>query len=303
LSCLDLIDNDESSGALVQVWDCDPHHPGAAQVWSFDQNRLVHHSSHGEDLCLDIPDDDRSNGARLQVWACSDAESQKFVYEAGSIQTLDGSACLDLSAEDGVTVQLWECADSKNQQWTLTKLTSSTTPKPKRTTTDAPKPKPTTTNAPKTKVTTTTPPKPKGKQVSISSEVWFGCIDLAGDDSKGTLVTTTACDPENPSASQTWTFAGGQLWTSGSAFCLDAPKIEDGQRLQLSSCNGSTRQQFSFQNGELRTKNGEKCVDLKDTDSKTVQLFECNGLVNQEWVLTEVVTSLEAEFAMPAFFV
>jgi hypothetical protein len=131
-------------------------------------------------------------------------------------------------------------------------------------------------------------------------------VDLAGDAGKGTLVKVTACDPDEPSASQTWTFAGGQLFyeSSSGALCLSVPegKLQNGQQLQLSSCDGSKQQQFSFKNGELRTKSGEKCVDLKDQDSTTVQLMDCDDSVNQEWVLTEVATSLGAASSMPAFF-
>lgn len=78
--------------------------------------------------------------------------------------------------------------------------------------------------------------------------------------------------------------------------------MENGQQLQLSTCDGSKGQQFSFKEGVLRTKSGDKCLDLKYEDSTTVQLMDCDDSVNQDWVLTEVATSLRTSFTAPAFF-
>jgi hypothetical protein len=299
----------------MQVWQCDLDAPDDAQVWRFTGGQIVHRTASGDELCLDIPNNHRKDGVQLQVWTCSGAEQQQWLYENGSIKTRDGSRCVDLRSEDMLTVQLWACNESPNQQWVLTELKPSPSPGPAPTstatsttngveTTKKTTLPPTTTHSPKP--STTESPKPTGKRVSISSEVWFGCVDLAGDAGKGTLVQVTECDPDVPSLSQTWTFAGGQLLheSSGSVLCLEVPggNMENGQPLQLSTCNGSKGQQFSFKQGEFRTKSGEKCVDLKYEDSTTVQLMDCDGSVNQDWVFTEVATSLRASVTTPAFF-
>merc|ERR1712224_330726 len=99
--CLDLTDGEESDGTMVRVRDCDAANPDAAQVWQFKDGQLLHHTAGGVELCLDIPNNNRTNGQLLQVWTCSGTEQQQFEWAKGSIQTGNGTQCVDLRTEDG----------------------------------------------------------------------------------------------------------------------------------------------------------------------------------------------------------
>lgn len=128
LRCLDLVDDDDAVGTHLKVLDCDPSAPSAAQRWSFNNGRLIHHGASGKKLCVDIPKNDRSTGIRLQVWTCAvvGVPQQTFKYADDLVMTQDGKSCLKVG-EDGKMVQLSNCTSvDSSQTWTMTELSTST---------------------------------------------------------------------------------------------------------------------------------------------------------------------------------
>jgi hypothetical protein len=283
--CLELAAG-EQSGTAVQVGYCDAWRPNAGQMWFFQELQIMHRSASGSELCLDVPENDRTNGRQLQVWACNGSEQQKFLNDNGQFKTFDGQKCLDLRQEDQTAVQLYDCLVTENQQWVLNCLE----------------------NCDKT---TTLSPSAITRAVSLSTAVFAACLDLTdGVEADGTLLQVKDCNPMSPNGAQVWYLKDGQVihrTAAGDELCLDVPAIDgpaDGVHLQVWTCAGTANQQWQFENGVIKTADGQHCVDLRAADKTAVQLWSCfEGALNQEWVLTEVASSQEPAFVMPTLLV
>ncbi len=81
--------------------------------------------------------------------------------------------------------------------------------------------------------------------------------------------------------------------------CADAPQAsaEDGNDLQLHTCNKTAAQKFTFDSatGEVRALG--KCMDVQQADTSDgtpVQLYQCNGTKAQKWTYDPVGKQLKA---------
>jgi hypothetical protein len=71
--CLDIVNNGNTPGAKMQLWDCNGV-PG--QKWVPQSNGSLLNPASG--LCLDDPSGITTNGEQLQVWTCNGAAAQVF---------------------------------------------------------------------------------------------------------------------------------------------------------------------------------------------------------------------------------
>jgi hypothetical protein len=116
------------------------------------------------------------------------------------------------------------------------------------------------------------------------------CLQLAAGEESGTAVEVGFCDRRRPNAGQTWLFRELQIMhrtVSGSELCLDVPENDrtNGRQLQVWACNGSEQQKFLNDNGQFKTFDGQKCLDLRQEDQTAVQLYDCLVTENQQWEL------------------
>ncbi|MBE1497652.1 alpha-galactosidase [Amycolatopsis lexingtonensis] len=117
--CID-INGGATSGAKVDIWDCDG---GANQSWTF--------TSAGElqagGLCLDASEGGTTAGTKLIAWTCHGGANQKFKLNPdGSITGTQTGLCVDVTGGDkpagnvnGTQLELWGCNDDANQNWQL----------------------------------------------------------------------------------------------------------------------------------------------------------------------------------------
>jgi hypothetical protein len=71
--CLDIINNGNTAGANLQIWDCNGH---AGQKWVPQSNGSL--LNPGSGLCLDDPSGNTANGTQLQIWTCNGLTPQVF---------------------------------------------------------------------------------------------------------------------------------------------------------------------------------------------------------------------------------
>ncbi|MBM6403297.1 ricin-type beta-trefoil lectin domain protein [Phycicoccus sp. CSK15P-2] len=72
--------------------------------------------------------------------------------------------------------------------------------------------------------------------------------------------------------------------------CLDVPnrQFNDGQRVQMYTCNQTVAQKWTFANGRVESSNG-KCLDVAGgatADGTPVQIANCSSNAAQKWVLS-----------------
>ncbi|MEV7965987.1 lectin [Sphaerisporangium sp. NPDC088356] len=114
--CLDVTGASQTSGTLVQIWDCNGQ---ANQQWTL--------TSAGElrvygGKCLDVYQQSTADGAQVQIWDCNGQSNQKWRLNGdGSITAVGANKCLDVpnySTANGVKLQIWSCTGAANQLWT-----------------------------------------------------------------------------------------------------------------------------------------------------------------------------------------
>ena len=123
--CLDVANNSQADGALLQIYDCSG---GANQQWT---------STSGGQLtvyggkCLDVPGSATTTGTRVQIWTCHGGANQQWRLNSdGSIAGVQSGLCLDVTGAataNGTAVALWTCNGGSNQKWTGLSTTPTTT--------------------------------------------------------------------------------------------------------------------------------------------------------------------------------
>ncbi|WP_084546919.1 polysaccharide deacetylase family protein [Glycomyces arizonensis] len=121
-----------------------------------------------------------------------------------------------------------------------------------------------------------------GDTVLLQSVSAGKCIDVpGGNTTDGTDVQLYSCyEGQN----QQFTYTSGQLQVLGK--CLNAPSGSNGTLAEISSCNGSAAQQWTF-NSDGSVSNGaygNVCLDVySSSNGAPVQLYSCWGGDNQKW--------------------
>merc|ERR1712070_759491 len=218
-------------------------------------------------------------GTTITLSDCDGSPQQQFGFDSkmGAIYLIksreeDASMCLDLAggkATVGTVVQVWGCNGLWNQKWSVT---PSPTPSPP------------------------TPPAP-GQEVQIRSlfdKQDAMCVGLynVGHHFVEYRVELFKCVDE---PTEKFIFADYQI--SFGKLCFDAgSNMTAGTTITLSDCDGSPQQQFGFDSKmgaiyliKSREEDAYMCLDLtgeKATVGTVVQVWGCNGLVNQKWSVT-----------------
>lgn len=87
----------------------------------------------------------------------------------------------------------------------------------------------------------------------------------------------------------TGTHAAGEIIGTGSGKCLDVPNanFSDGQEVDISACNGSAEQEWTYTStGELTIDSGKYCLEVYDSataNNSEVDIWGCNNTNTQEW--------------------
>ncbi|AVV47885.1 glycosyl hydrolase [Streptomyces sp. P3] len=111
-----------------------------------------------------------------------------------------------------------------------------------------------------------------------------GCLDVPGASQvNGTQTIIWTC---TGNTNQKWTrTAGGQITVYGGTKCLEATAAgtANGTTVGINDCNGAANQQWIFySDGTVRGAQSGRCLDVKETTSRT-QLWDCWGGSNQKW--------------------
>ncbi|WP_158299661.1 polysaccharide deacetylase family protein [Glycomyces paridis] len=130
----------------------------------------------------------------------------------------------------------------------------------------------------------TTPGNPGGTGTDLLRSNSAGkCIDVPnGSTASGTRVQLYTC---YEGANQQFTYTGSQeLRVLG--VCLTAPSGTNGAQVQLSACNNSNGQKWTFgSDGTIRSVGySSVCLDVySSSNGAPVQLYSCHNNTNQKW--------------------
>jgi Ricin-type beta-trefoil lectin domain len=86
------------------------------------------------------------------------------------------------------------------------------------------------------------------------------------------------------------TSVGGEIvGIGGKCLSVAGNGTSDGTRVQISTCNGATAEQWLSVDGEIRFRGMRgKCLDVQKAstqDGTPVEIWSCNGGQNQQWFL------------------
>ncbi|HVG58586.1 MAG TPA: RICIN domain-containing protein [Hyalangium sp.] len=116
--CMDDSSGNASSGANVQLWDCDG---GSRQRWVLPGDGTIR-SALNTNKCLDLVGGNTQNGTRLALWDCHGGGNQRWIVSGSSLRTaLNRNKGVDVSGgntANGTRIQLWDSHGGSNQQWT-----------------------------------------------------------------------------------------------------------------------------------------------------------------------------------------
>ncbi|MFE6904515.1 ricin-type beta-trefoil lectin domain protein [Streptomyces sp. NPDC057717] len=122
--------------------------------------------------------------------------------------------------------------------------------------------------------------------VRVWSHASNRCIDaLDGQTANGTPLQIWDCGGVNW---QKWQFrSDGTVRTLGKCMTLAGSSTAKGTAIVLSTCNGSSAQQFRLNEAhDLVNPRADMCVDVKNNgtaNGSRLQLWSCNGQDNQKW--------------------
>jgi hypothetical protein len=114
--CLDDYSSSTTTGATVDLWDCNGT---GAQQWTVLPDRTLRTAG----LCLDVIGGGTTNGTHVQLWTCSGGNNQQWTSGPnGSLVGVQSGKCLDdpgASTDNGSQLIIWDCNGGANQRWTL----------------------------------------------------------------------------------------------------------------------------------------------------------------------------------------
>ncbi|MFD4791778.1 PQQ-dependent sugar dehydrogenase, partial [Streptomyces sp. NPDC058459] len=117
--CLDVIGQNTTSGAGVNIYDCNGQ---ANQAWTLTPAGELR--VYDNPVCLDVVGQNTTPGAKLQIYPCNGGANQKWqVNGNGTITGVQSGLCLDVvgaATANSTPVDLWTCNGGGNQQWKTT---------------------------------------------------------------------------------------------------------------------------------------------------------------------------------------
>ncbi|WP_406387324.1 glycosyl hydrolase family 95 catalytic domain-containing protein [Streptomyces sp. NBC_00887] len=144
----------------------------------------------------------------------------------------------------------------------------------------------------------------KNGPVAVRSSMFLGAFSVV-DTTTGRAITPTrdgqriSFDGEAGHVYKTTGALSTAIVGVASSKCVDVPAAnsQDGNDLQLYTCNGTAAQKWTFSapSGEIRALG--KCMDVeaaRTDDGTPVQLYTCNGTAAQKWMYDQQNQELEA---------
>ncbi|WP_200804586.1 PQQ-dependent sugar dehydrogenase [Actinacidiphila paucisporea] len=117
--CLDVIGQSTSSGAGINIYDCNGQ---ANQAWTFTAAGELR--VYDNPMCLDVVGQSTTAGAKLQIYPCNGGANQQWkINSNGTISGVQSGLCLDVvgaATANSSLVDLWTCNGGGNQQWKTT---------------------------------------------------------------------------------------------------------------------------------------------------------------------------------------
>ncbi|WP_432934415.1 glycosyl hydrolase [Microbispora sp. CA-135349] len=115
--CLDVTDNSNTNGALLEIWDCNGQANQAFEFTSAGELRVFNGTR-----CVDAYAGGTAPGTKVEIWDCNGGANQKWRLNSdGSITGVQSGLCLDVynqGTANGTAVNLWNCNGQANQRWT-----------------------------------------------------------------------------------------------------------------------------------------------------------------------------------------
>ena len=116
--CLDVVGGAATSGAGVQLYDCNGQAGQQWDVTSAGELRVFNDS-----MCLDAYQKGTTAGTKVDIYACNGGSNQKWNVNAdGTITGVQSGLCLDATSHataNGTPIELWTCNGGSNQKWSL----------------------------------------------------------------------------------------------------------------------------------------------------------------------------------------
>ncbi|MGX7673692.1 ricin-type beta-trefoil lectin domain protein [Plantactinospora sp. DSM 117369] len=131
---------------------------------------------------------------------------------------------------------------------------------------------------------------PNDSRTWTSGEIWrfFTSLGSTNPTTPPTNPTTPPGNPTTPPVNPTTPPAGSASRIVGvqSNRCVDVPNGSrtNGTRVQLYDCNGQVQQQWTYTSNKQLQVYGNMCLDAAGSGNGTaVQIYSCHGQSNQQW--------------------
>ncbi|RPF31183.1 arabinofuranosidase catalytic domain-containing protein [Streptomyces sp. TLI_185] len=115
--CLDVKGNVDTSGTVLEIWDCNDQVNQAFELTSAGELRTMNGTR-----CVDAYDNRTAPGAPVVIRPCDGRQTQVWRQNSdGSVTGAASGFCLDVSGAgtaNGTAVILWTCNGQSNQKWT-----------------------------------------------------------------------------------------------------------------------------------------------------------------------------------------
>ena len=309
--CLDANGASRDNGTKIQLWGCNT---SAAQ-----QAQLVNGQLRLNGKCVDAPSGNSAAGTKVQLWDCHGGDNQQVSYRDGQLRLM--GKCLDVegtSTTFGTAVHLWECHNGQSQRWSWRAdpvqegylqnygaqyecLHDRPGPNPELMYLKMANCRAKLANNELRTFRVQGERLLAGRPASVirkdSRLFRYGkdrgkCLDVVGGDfTSGTPLGIWDC---NGTAAQEFEPQWQSLRpTADPNKCLDVDGgAQTGRRLHLSNCDKNTPSQVIEIHGN-RLKVDGRCLAVKDqstTNGAAIELRECTGGSDQEWVSEPTTT-------------
>ncbi|HEX2541451.1 MAG TPA: lectin [Caldimonas sp.] len=112
--CLDVPNNDQSSGMRLRLWDCNGSDAQRFTLTSAGDLKTT------SGMCVDVWFASPSNGAEVKLYDCHGGSNQKWRWDGKLLRSELSGRCLDVAGanpNNDASIIMWDCHGGANQQW------------------------------------------------------------------------------------------------------------------------------------------------------------------------------------------